>query len=517
MAGGRTMQTTQDYDSLTDDQLIELSAVGDQSAFAAIFERFFDGVYDFALRITRDPAAAAAAVFGTFADAWDGLQRGRGGGHVTAWLFAHGRDRGIIESRRRRRPSGNGTAPDSDQTPRSYARPDPDRLATPAVVEDSDLAETVWAAAAALTPRQYALLDMHLRRGLTAEQIAEGLQIPPANAYTMLTRLRNGLYEAVTYQLLMTRGRRECAELDTLLARMRATVLTRRSQLMMRNHLKTCAHCRGNRRKYPSPLAVFAGLSLIPADPEEKVRVWQNVSAHLQGITQRKPFMRRAAPLDHTDERSGMPYLAAGIAGVVALLAILLAAVLVFTSGGGDAALSDPENVRPLDRELADSSTDNVIEVQWDPKNNVQGYSVTWSEDPEEFPDTTVDLAGTTTRTESPTLDPGIWYFHLRTQGTDGSWTSTVHLGPFEVLSPDDRPDRTPSPTPASPTTTTSPTPVLTPNFRTPPPPPPPPTPAPTPEPTAAPTPEPTPAPTPAPTAPPTSTPPPVTPTPTPP
>lgn len=513
MADGQTMQTTQDYDSLTDEQLVELSAVGDQAAFAALFERFFDGVYDFALRMTREPGAAAAAVFGTFADAWDGLQRGRGGGHTRAWLFAHARDRAIIESRRRRRPSRNWTAPDSRETA-FYATPDADRLATPAVIEDSELAGIVWNAAAALTPRQYALLDMHLRRGLTAERIAEGLQIPQANSYTMLTRLRNGLYEAVTYQLLMTRGRRECAELDSLLTRMRATELTRRSQLAIRNHLKTCAHCRGNRRKYPSPLAVFAGLSLIAADPDEKVRVWQSVSAHLQGITQRKPFLRRAAaPLDHTDERSSMPYLAAAIAGGVAILAILLAAVLVLTSGGGGgAALSDPENFRPLDRELGDSSTDNVIEVQWDPKNNVQGYSVTWSEDPEELPDTTVDLAGSTTRTESPELDPGRWYFHLRTQGTDGSWTSTVHLGPFEVLSPDDRPDRTPRPTPGSPTPTVKPTPVVTPNFGTPPPPPP------TPEPTAAPTPAPTPPPTPAPTPAPTSpslTPTPATPTPT--
>jgi RNA polymerase sigma factor (sigma-70 family) len=485
------MQTAQDYDSQTDEQLIALAAAGDQSAFAAFFERYFDGVYDFAIRMTREPNASAAAVYGTFAEAWDGLQRGRGGGRLKAWLYAIARDRAIIESRRGRRTSGNGTAPQGPETP-SYATPDPARLATPAVVEDNELAQTVWSAAATLTPRQYALLDMHLRRGLTAEQIAEGLQIPQANAYTMLTRLRNGLYEAVTYQLLMTRGRRECADLDSLLTHMRATELTRRSQLAIRNHLKTCGGCRENRRKYPSPLAVFAGLGLIPADPADKIHVWQNVSAHIQGITRRKPFIRRAVPLAHVEDRSSMPYLAAAAGAIVALLAILLAGVLVLTSGGGGSTLKDPENVRPLDRELGDSSTDNVIEVVWDVQNYVQAYSVTWSEDPNEVPDTNADLAGSTTRTESPELDPGIWYFHLRTQGTDGSWTSTVQLGPFEVL------EDSPTPTPASPTPTEKPTPVVTPNFGTPQPTPtPPPTPEPTPAPTAPPTPAPTPTPTP--------------------
>lgn len=499
MPTGRTMQTTSDPDSQTDEQLLALAAGGDQHAFAVLFERYFDGIFDFAVRMVRDPDAAAAAVFGVFADAWDRLRKGRGGGILKAWLFAIARDRAIIESRRagRATAAGDGTEPEGAS---QFASPDPGRLATPAVVEDSELAKIVWRSAAALSPRQYALLDMHLRRGLTADQIAGGLDIPQVNTYTMLTRLRNALYESVTYQLLMHRGRRQCAGLDSRLTEMRATELTRRSQQAILNHLRTCARCRDNRRQYPSPLAVFAGLALVPASPEVKTRVWQNVSAHVQGISQRRPFSRRTAvAVEPAGAR--VPFIAAGIGGVVALLAILLAGVLVLASGGGGSTLLDPENVRPLDRDVGESSTDNVIEVVWDPQNNVQGYSVTWSEEPDELPDTDPDLAGSTTRTESPRLDPGTWYFHLRTQGTDGSWTSTVHLGPFEVV--EDEPDQTATPA-ASPTPTAKPSPVVTPNFGTLPP-----TPSP------APTPEPTPEPTAPPTPPPTPTQPPATPTPT--
>jgi hypothetical protein len=201
----------------------------------------------------------------------------------------------------------------------------------------------------------------------------------------------------------------------------------------------------------------------------------------------------------------------AGAGGLTALLILVLAAFLFLDSGGGGATLSDPENVRPGDRELGDSSTDNVIEIIWDPQNNVQAYSVAWSEDAEELPDTDPDLAGSTTRTESPALDPGIWYFHLRTQGTDGSWTSTVHLGPFEILEDDeDRPSPTASPTP---TPSVIPTQPVTPNFGTPPPTTPAPTPVPTPAPTDTPPPVTPPPPTPT-EPPPTNTPSPPTPTP---
>lgn len=501
------MQTISEGDPQTDEQLVLLAAGGDQQAFAALYERYFDDLFDFAIRMVPDSEAASAAVYGVFSDAWDRLRKGRAGGSVKAWLFAIARDRAIIESRRTRRApaASDGAGPEGTE-PMQFASPDPARLATPAVVEDSDLAQTVWNSAAALTPRQYALLDMHLRRGLTADQIAEELQIPLANTYTMLTRLRNGLYESVTYQLLMHRGRRQCAGLDSRLTEMRATELTRRSQQAILNHLRTCARCRDNRRQYPSPLAVFAGLGLVSASPEVKTRVWQNVSAHLQGIGQRRPFSRPALASGQAGSR--VPLIAAAIGGVVALLTILLAVLLILTSGGGGSTLSDPANVRAEDRDVGEPSTDNVIEVEWDPQNNVQGYSVVWSEEPEELPDTDSDLAGSTTRTESPRLDPGTWYFHLRTQGTDGSWTSTVHLGPFEVI--EDEPDQTPTPA-ASPTATAKPSPVITPDFGTPQPTP---SPAPTPEPTPAPTPPPTPSP--APTAPPSPTDTPIPPTPTP-
>ena len=76
------MQTTSEHDSHTDEQLVALAAGGDEHAFAAIFERYFDDIFDFAVRMVSDPEAAALAVYGVFADAWDRLRKGRSGGNA---------------------------------------------------------------------------------------------------------------------------------------------------------------------------------------------------------------------------------------------------------------------------------------------------------------------------------------------------------------------------------------------------------------------------------------------------
>jgi len=176
-----------------------------------------------------------------------------------------------------------------------------------------------------------------------------------------------------------------------------------------------------------------------------------------------------------------------------------LAGILIFgTGGGGAATLRDPDDVHSPDRKTGEPSSDNTIDLTWTAIPGAKAYSTIWSHQPVDLPDTVADLPGTATSTTSPPLDPGTWYFHLRTQNEDGSWTSTLHIGPFEVIAA----SPTPAPTEAaSPSPTQSVTPAPGPRFPTVPPATPTDSPAPTPPPTPAP---PTPAPTtPAPTAPP--------------
>jgi protocatechuate 3,4-dioxygenase beta subunit len=81
-------------------------------------------------------------------------------------------------------------------------------------------------------------------------------------------------------------------------------------------------------------------------------------------------------------------------------------------------------------------TTDNSIEISWsgadDALSGVDGYSVSWTKDTTEIPDTVKDLEETEEST-STTLSDGIWYFNLRTRDKAGNWSNTVHIGPFKI------------------------------------------------------------------------------------
>lgn len=78
-----------------------------------------------------------------------------------------------------------------------------------------------------------------------------------------------------------------------------------------------------------------------------------------------------------------------------------------------------------------------------DASSGVAGFSMSWSQDTTELPDTVKDLEQDATSTASGPLAEGTWWFDLRTVDVAGNWSSTSHLGPFLI-------DTTPPGPPAS-------------------------------------------------------------------
>jgi hypothetical protein len=136
----------------------------------------------------------------------------------------------------------------------AFARIDSDRSTDPeAIIEDKEVVDLVWSSAAALSPREYSLLDLHLRRGLSTDDLSQTLGVPKSNVYTQISRLKDSLEESVTVSLLMRRGRNDCPELNTL-ASAAGAGLTRDFRQVVTRHLRTCersqraAAVRGARR-----------------------------------------------------------------------------------------------------------------------------------------------------------------------------------------------------------------------------------------------------------------------------
>src|SRR5262245_25203752 len=86
-----------------DDELARRCAAGDHDAFAALYQRYAQPLYDFALRTLRDTDTAADVLQNTFVRAWESLVKAGPPRHPRAWLFAIARNAAIDELRHRRR------------------------------------------------------------------------------------------------------------------------------------------------------------------------------------------------------------------------------------------------------------------------------------------------------------------------------------------------------------------------------------------------------------------------------
>ncbi len=453
------MVVTGQLERETDEELALHVARGDREAFARLYERHFQPVYDFVARIVRDRDAAADVAQSTFTKVWESSAAARPVRNPRAWLYAVAYNSAIDEVRRRSRSPASIEQSDhlaeSDlpaPAPRDVSEPEAQLL-------EKELAELVWSAAAALSPDEYALLDLHVRRGLDADELAEQLGLRKGALYTRLSRLRRSLEEALTSALLMRRGRRDCSTLDALLTGMQASTLTPEVRRAIQAHLDECRVCQDSKRRYVTAAEIFAGLAPLPLTPGFQDLLWRRISEQLgwdaggngaadAGKATSAGPRPQASPLG---TRFSSP-LGAGARAARALLSLpatkaplllvfaagavvaTIAATLALTLTSGGSAVRDPRYVWSPSHDAGESSTARVIAMRWSRQPGAAGYSILWSHSRSDLPDAVADLPGTATGTTSGRLSPGRWYFTLRTQGPNGKWTSTVHRGPFIIV-----------------------------------------------------------------------------------
>jgi RNA polymerase sigma factor (sigma-70 family) len=441
----------------SDEQLAARTALGDRAAFATLYERHFQAVYDLSLRMARDPDLAADGVQQTFVKAWESLQRAGAPDRFKAWICTIARNTLLDELRRGKRFVRDGGVAEDDEEARLsplFTAVDTDRLADPEnVVYDREMAELVWQAAAALNPADYSLLDLHLRQGLGADEIAEYLGQRKGTVYTMLSRLRDALEESVALLLLVRRGRRDCPELDALLAARDAAQLDRGARRALRRHAQECPRCREGRRRFAAPAELFAAIAPVPVTVDLQQAIWARVSTRIEASPGAEGGARSDGGVGAGDALSRLfSPLNAAIAMGAAVFAGLVLGIPLLVAPQAVAPPRDPHDVRSASHQVGSPSTDQVIHVVWSVQPEAAAYSVEWSQMPRHLPDTEPELPGDAAETRSPPLQQGDWYFHLRTQARNGAWTSTVHLGPFLIRA------RTPSATPTSLPTPTQPT-----------------------------------------------------------
>jgi RNA polymerase sigma factor (sigma-70 family) len=268
-------------DQLAETSLVELAKAGDQQAFAELYNRYFDPVYDFVSRMTRNRDEAADIAQDTFLKAMNALGGLQKGASFKSWIFTIARNTALnrLEKASRTRPL---TFEDNEGDEVSFDVVDTDRFSDPEeAAQAGAIASLVWEAAAGLDPKQLSLLDLHLRQGLDSAEIADVLGVTKNNGYVMLNRLKKAVEEAIGAFIMFKSGRQYCESLDAALARADIQGMSPETRKLVERHVAQCPDCEERKRKL-APLAAFAAFGAIGSPLGAKAHI-------LEGLMQQWP------------------------------------------------------------------------------------------------------------------------------------------------------------------------------------------------------------------------------------
>ena len=265
-------------DARDDAELVRAATAGDRGAFAAIYDRYADRLHDFCWSVLRDRDEAADATQDAFVVAAERLGQLRDPERLRPWLYAVARSQALRRVRARSR-----VAPEEEMTELPDPASGPEQAA-----ERSDLRELVWNAAAGLSERDRALLDLHLRHGLEGAELGEAMGVEPGHAYVLLSRLRDQVERSLGALLVARLGRDDCPDLAAILAGWdgRFTPLIRKR---VARHVDACEVCGERRRIAASPLALLAAVPPMPAPAFLRGRVLERVELTRAGVGRRQP------------------------------------------------------------------------------------------------------------------------------------------------------------------------------------------------------------------------------------
>lgn len=263
---------------MDDALLVNRALAGDLDSFGQLYDRYFTRIYDFAWRILRDADEAADVTQDVFMKAMQGLGGLGKASSFKSWLFSIAHNTAVTRAERAGRMVPL-PAPAHEEAFGTFDVPDPCRLDNPEIAAgDHELAALVWEAATALNPRDYALLDLHVRQGLESAEIAGVMGVSKGNAYTMVSRMKTAAAGVIGSYIVARRGSQDCEGLQAVLAEHEFPPYTEPVRKAVDAHIKDCEICSGARNRLIAPLEIFGAFAAIPAPMALKGNIWGNVA-----------------------------------------------------------------------------------------------------------------------------------------------------------------------------------------------------------------------------------------------
>jgi RNA polymerase sigma factor (sigma-70 family) len=249
---------------------------GDRGAFTALYERWIDRCFDVARRILHDDGRAAEVAQDVFVAAWQQLGSLRDPAAFGGWVLRMARNRALDRLARERRSTS--VAHDAPVLAFAAADDAPDREAE-AVVSAQDHQELLEAATAVLGEREASVLDLHLRHGLSAAELADELGVTTNNAHQLIFRTKKKLAGGIRAWVLVRGGRVRCDALARALDTAGVDTFGREAVTVVDRHLADCDECTRRQAAVLDPSALFAAAPLLVLSDELRATVTAGLQA----------------------------------------------------------------------------------------------------------------------------------------------------------------------------------------------------------------------------------------------
>jgi RNA polymerase sigma-70 factor (ECF subfamily) len=189
---------TRDTDPLLPDESAEeadwirAAQAGDRSAFACLIERYWDRLYRWLYRMTRDRHTAEDLTQETFLKALAAVKTFRAGSNFRAWVFRIGHNNFVNQKRSERRTK--------HQLPDDAAAPDLGSAET--TMENREALEAIARAVADLPGDFRAALTLRVEEGLSFRDVARILNTTEETARWRVFKARQKLMKVLAPELL---------------------------------------------------------------------------------------------------------------------------------------------------------------------------------------------------------------------------------------------------------------------------------------------------------------------------
>src|SRR5262245_12026345 len=238
-----------------DREVVAAIVAGDPAGLAEAYDRYATPLYSFCRTMLREPADAADAVQDTFVIAAPRMSGLRDPERLRSWLYAVARNECLRRLRAGSLHASIEEAPDVTDEAADVG----------ADVERADLRALVSDALGGVGPAEREVLELQLRQGLSAGEVASVLGVSRNHAHALLSRARDQLATSLGALVVARTGRQDCLDLDAMLQEWDGvlTVLVRKR---VNRHVERCPVCSGRRRREVSP-AMLLGIAPIAALP----------------------------------------------------------------------------------------------------------------------------------------------------------------------------------------------------------------------------------------------------------